>query len=639
MFRSDHTVVYRRLVESPLDVLLVTLLALAVTVMGGTWLVGQLAGLLFRGTWPDVPVTVGLSVAGQLPHHWADPRQAWPAAVRPDLPGPVAFAASALLVVLLTATLIPLLVRQIGGRHQVRGYASRVQLRRALSERAALARLPRLRPGLTASPPGGSRRPWARRRTRESIGATPAGPREQQASTLRRRVQDVAVDLGRAVGSGMQLWGSVENSVLLLAAPRQGKTSQVIIPWLHHWPGPALVTSVRRDIALATLPLREKVGPVAVLDLTDVRWPCPLRWSLTANCERFDRARQRADVMVVVGKPETGPSDATNAGFFGLTSTNLLAGWLHAAALTERTADDVLRWALDERDDESIRLLRDHPDAAPGVAAMLDNIYRSPVETRSNMWTTVMTAVAPLLSQTARRVFCPPPGDSLNIPKFLAASGTAYLLVPETEAGDLAPLIAALVDEVTRAAAALAEANPSGRLDPPLALVLDEVANVAPLPNLPALMSYAAGSGIFVIAVLQELAQARSRWGRDGADMLWGASTLKIALGGLGGDELTEFANLAGEWRETLVTFQYAPYGTSEQATLVDRKTILPHEIRTLREDRREALIIHATTPAVRTRMRRHYESADAAAYAASVDEVHRRLRATSTANLQGQNG
>ena len=316
-----------------------------------------------------------------------------------------------------------LATRLVGARRQIRGYASRRQLRTALSETAALAAAPRLRPTLDRKP----------------------------------AVRDVAVDLGRAVGSGMRLWASIENSVLLIAAPRQGKTSQVIIPWLHTWPGPALVTSVRADVALATMTLRAATGPVAVMDLAGTPWPQPLRWSPVSHCEQFDKARQRADLMVTVGKPETGPSDSTNAGFFGLTATNLLAGWLHAAALTGRTMTDVLTWALDERLDEPITLLRDHPGSAPGVAAMLDNIYRAPTETRSNMWTTAMTAVAPLLSHHARNTFCPPTELSFDINAFLTGHGTAYLLVAEHQAADLAPLIAAFVNEITETAKQLVD--------------------------------------------------------------------------------------------------------------------------------------------------------------------------------------
>jgi type IV secretion system protein VirD4 len=295
---------------------------------------------------------------------------------------------------------------------------------------------------------------------------------------------------------------------------------------------------------------------------------------------------------------------------------------------------DVLRWALDGTDDEPIQLLATAPGAAPGVAAMLDNIYRSPAETRSNMWTTVLTAVAPLLSDAARDLFCPESGDAINLDDFLTRSGTMYLLVDENQAGDLAPLISAFVDEVVAVARLLADRNITGRIDPPLALILDEVANVAPIPRLPALMSYAAGSGIFVVAVLQDIAQARHRWGRDGADMLWGAATTKIALGGLSGDELTEFSKLAGEYRETVHGWTHSePHGTTMQASLTDRKTLASDRVRTLSERDREALVVHATTPAVLVRMIRHYESGHAAEYARSVTATQAAL----TTNVHGK--
>lgn len=84
---------------------------------------------------------------------------------------------------------------------------------------------------------------------------------------------------------------------------------------------------------------------------------------------------------------------------------------------------------------------------------MLDNIYRSPAETRSNMWTTVKTAVAPLLSEVAREAFSPPRGHEFDIEGFLRERGTAYLIVPEYQAGELAPIVSAFVEEITQAAA------------------------------------------------------------------------------------------------------------------------------------------------------------------------------------------
>lgn len=570
------------------DYAVAAILAAFVFTTIGTWASGQLAGLLFKFTWPQVSLSEALPTAIRLPSHLSDPRQAWPEAARADLPGPAGFYIAALLVLAAMAAATLAVARWRSRARPVKGFASRAQLTRNLSATAALAKAKRLRPDLTG----------------------------------RRTVADVAVPLGTAIPARLPLYASIENSVAVFAAPRQGKSSQVIIPWLHQWNGPALVTSVRGDVIENTLTLRQAQsnGPIGIIDLSNAGWPHRLRWSHLVGCGKYEKARQRADIMVQVGKQDGG--DSTNAGFFGMSAVNLLAGWLHVAAITGRTMNDVLKWALSEGDDEPITLLAGHPTAHPMVAAMLEGIYASPAETRSNLWTTVMTAVAPLVGETASDIFGPTVDGSFDMEDFLRRSGTIYVLVSEDDAADLAPLVTAFLQEVVTVAKRVADTMPGGRLSPPLGLFLDEVANVVPLPMLPALMSYAGGSGIFVVPVFQSLAQARKRWGRDGADMLWNAATVKVALGGLTGDELDDLSRLAGKYRETTVMIQHGPGGVTRSPSITDRDTITPEQIRTLDENRREALIIHATTPAVKTRMVRHYEGPHAKQYAKAVEDA-----------------
>jgi type IV secretion system protein VirD4 len=310
---------------------------------------------------------------------------------------------------------------------------------------------------------------------------------------------------------------------------------------------------------------------------------------------------------VTVGKTAA-TSDSNDGGFFGQNATNLLAGWLHAAALSGGGMRAVLRWAFDERLDEPIRVLASADDAADGTASMLDSLYRLPPDTtRSSLWATAQTAIAPLLAPAARAVFVPA-RPATDLAGFLRAGGTCYLLADEHRASALAPVVSAFADDLIETAKAIADAAPGGRLDPPLGMMLDEAANIVPLPQLPALMSFAGGTGIFVTTVLQSLAQARQRWGHEQAAMLWGAATVKIILAGLAGSDLKEVSELAGEYRETLVSWQHGPGGHSMSSTLQDRKTIAPEHVRTLPVTRREALVIHATVPATRVRMTRHYE-------------------------------
>jgi hypothetical protein len=53
------------------------------------WLVGQMAGLLTSGTWPEVPLSDLPGILARLRDHAGDPAAAWPAGVRDRLPGPL----------------------------------------------------------------------------------------------------------------------------------------------------------------------------------------------------------------------------------------------------------------------------------------------------------------------------------------------------------------------------------------------------------------------------------------------------------------------------------------------------------------------------------------------------------------------
>ena len=83
--------------------------------------------------------------------------------------------------------------------------------------------------------------------------------------------------------------------------------------------------------------------------------------------------------------------------------------------------------------------------------------------------------------------------------------------------------------------------------DAPVLLALDEVANIAPIPDLPAMVSEGASQGLLVLACLQDLSQARSRWGTaaDGFLSLFGTT---VVLPGIADTTtLRDLSALAGE--------------------------------------------------------------------------------------------
>ncbi|MGH9104350.1 MAG: type IV secretory system conjugative DNA transfer family protein [Acidimicrobiales bacterium] len=86
-----------------------------------------------------------------------------------------------------------------------------------------------------------------------------------------------------------------------------------------------------------------------------------------------------------------------------------------------------------------------------------------------------------------------------------------------------------------------------GRGWPPVLFALDEVANIAPLPRLPQLVSEGGSQDVVTLACLQDLSQARARWGEaaEGFLTLFGWKVLLPGVADL--RTLQLFSALAGE--------------------------------------------------------------------------------------------
>jgi hypothetical protein len=71
------------------DTLLLVTIGTVVVIGGLVWLVGQIAGLLASGSWPEVPLAELPGILARLRDHASDPAAAWPAGVCDQLPGPL----------------------------------------------------------------------------------------------------------------------------------------------------------------------------------------------------------------------------------------------------------------------------------------------------------------------------------------------------------------------------------------------------------------------------------------------------------------------------------------------------------------------------------------------------------------------
>ncbi|MGB6453521.1 MAG: TraG/TraD/VirD4 family protein [Streptosporangiaceae bacterium] len=119
---------------------------------------------------------------------------------------------------------------------------------------------------------------------------------------------------------------------------------------------------------------------------------------------------------------------------------------------------------------------------------------------------------------------------------------------------------------------------------PTTGLILDEAVNF-PLPSLPSLMSEGGGTGITTIAVVQSMALARARWGRDEAQGIWDAATVKLILGGNDNkDDLEDVSHVLGEYRTSDRTRSWQPghLQSSTSESHRDERILRPSMIREL---------------------------------------------------------
>ena len=218
----------------------------------------------------------------------------------------------------------------------------------------------------------------------------------------------------------------------------------------------------------------------------------------------------------------------------------MLAPLLHAAALGGRAMGDVTAWVLRQDLDTAAGLL-----AARGAAMAAD----------------VLAGLVPPTRGSCRASSPPPPGSSpptgrcppwpiADRPNFDPAawrSPQRHRVSLRYRPGTGSPGAHHRGVHRGRPRRCLPGRPRPGSRDAPLTLVLDEVANIAPLPGLPALVSEGGGQGVVTLACLQDLSQARQRWGpaADGFASLFGT---KVVLPGIG--ELTTLdlvSRLAGE--------------------------------------------------------------------------------------------
>jgi type IV secretory pathway TraG/TraD family ATPase VirD4 len=205
----------------------------------------------------------------------------------------------------------------------------------------------------------------------------------------------------------------------------------------------------------------------------------------------------------------------------------------------------------------------------------------------------------------------PPARGAFNVDAYLHEVGTLYLVGSKGAQATVAPLLTALIEDLVEEAKRRAFLAPGGRLDPWLALLLDEPFNTAAPDSVPGLMSEGGGSGIATTISPQNRWQLLAKWGERGGRALAAAANVQVFLGGLtDAERLRDLQTLSGVVDEVSTTrsTQADSLNLSEQVHRHDLISVA--DIRTLPEGR--ALVYAANLPPAEVQVPAWWERPDA---------------------------
>jgi type IV secretion system protein VirD4 len=519
-------------------------------VVGGLlWATGEISGRVFGGAWPGTPFSEMGQVLARFHDHARDPALAWPAPGRTLIPGPVAFYST--LAVLLTPI-------TAGALLLFRGRSRAARSRKA--------------------------------------GASWARPRDLRALRVRAS-QARRLTLGRI--DGHLVAAEARESVIVIGPTQSGKTTGFAIPAILEWQGPVLATSIKSDLLNDTYAARSTIPNANfwIYDPTHSTGYATDGWTPLAGCGTWQGAQRVASWLVDAARATS--AGIENARFWYGAAEKLLAPLLLAAAHGDLTIEAVVKW-LDTQDEREVKFALELANEDAAKNAFEASLKREE-RTRSNVYATAETVLG---AYADPGVLASAENSDISAEAVLdGGHHTVYICAPAHEQRRLRPLFSALVQEIV--AGAYERSNRSGKpLDPPLLLVLDECANIAPLRDLPTLASTGAGQGIQLVSVFQDMAQINAVYGRDQAPTIVSNHRAKVVLSGIADPRTLEYvATLLGDEEVRHVAATKGAEGRRSTTESVIYRTLAPaHVLREMRPG--EGVLVYGHLPPARIAMR-----------------------------------
>lgn len=445
------------------------------------WAAGTLSGRVWGGAWPKAGAGQAGSILVGLMRHGRDPASAWPPEDQGLIPGPWAFYPT-LGAILAAAGAVAAGVRR-----------------------------------LLAPPPSGGGALWAQ-------------PRDLRRLAVRRSGRG---RLALGYSGGRLVATEARHSVCVMGPTQTHKTTGFAVPAILEWDGPVLATSVKDDLVADTVGWRSKRGRVWVYDPTDSTGRPSAGWTPLSGVKDWASARRVAAWLASAAER---PEGVENPDFWDRAARKLLGPYLLAGKLADADMARVVEWI----DDQEVNAVAEWMGAMAPLAAL--RAARASWRREDRLRSGIFTNAELLLDAYADPTVAASAERSDITPKRLLDGGahTLYICAPGDDQDVLRPLFGALVHQVL---AAVGRRAMAGRpVDPPLLVVLDEAANIAPIRNLDYLASTAAGLGVQLVTVWQDVAQIEARYGRR-AQTILNNHRAKVLLSGISDPQALDYVS------------------------------------------------------------------------------------------------
>ena len=274
-------------------------------------------------------------------------------------------------------------------------------------------------------------------------------------------VDNPGVPVGRLHLGKQMLYASFEDMMLLIAGPRVGKSTSLVIPAIMAAPGAVVTTSNKRDVLDATRDVRAAEGHVWVFDPQRVAFEDATWWWNPLSYVTDDTKAAKLATHFASG---TRALNAKTDAYFDGKGQELLSDLLLAAAVGNRPISEVLLWLTSVEDETPVELL--HDNGYPTNARAVRGIMNTAEKARDGIYSTAQGMAVCLKSAATADWVNARPNDTRPqfVPEtFVTSTETLYTLSKEG-AGTAGPLVTALTAATIEAAEEHAARSRGGRL-------------------------------------------------------------------------------------------------------------------------------------------------------------------------------